>query len=92
MVLNAALIAAAQAVEHYEIARYGTLVAWAKLLGRNDVARLLATSLREEKETDKKLNGIAKRKINKKALARKPRRPTPAEQLEEVIAGIPALG
>ena len=41
MVLNAALIAAAQAVEHYEITRYGTLVAWAKLLGRNDVAKVL---------------------------------------------------
>ena len=69
VVLNAALIAAAQAVEHYEITRYGTLVAWAKLLGRNDVARLLDANLKEEKATDKKLNGIAKRKINKKALA-----------------------
>ena len=72
VVLNAALIAAAQAVEHYEITRYGTLTSWAKLLGRNDVAKLLAMTLKEEKETDKKLNDIAKRKINKKALARKP--------------------
>src|SRR5689334_25433962 len=68
MVLNAALIAAAQAVEHYEITRYGTLVAWAKLLGHGPAAKLLAASLKEEKATDKKLNDIAKRKINKKAL------------------------
>ena len=80
MVLNAALIAAAQAVEHYEITRYGTLTAWAKLLGRNDIAKLLYSNLREEKATDKKLNGIAKRKINKKALARgKKKKPTPEE-------------
>ena len=69
-VLDAALIASAQAVEHYEMTRYGTLVAWARLLGRNDVAKLLAMNLKEEKATDKKLSGIAKRKINKKALAR----------------------
>jgi ferritin-like metal-binding protein YciE len=68
MVLNAALIAAGQAVEHYEITRYGTLVAWAKLLGHTPAAKLLAASLKEEKATDKKLNDIAKRKINKKAL------------------------
>ncbi len=70
MVLNAALIAAAQAVEHYEITRYGTLIAWAKLLGHSSVAKLLAANLKEEKATDKKLNGVAMRKINKKALAR----------------------
>lgn len=75
MVLNAALIAAAQAVEHYEITRYGTLVAWAKVLGRNDVAKLLNMNLNEEKATDKKLGGIAKRKINRKAAARKLPRP-----------------
>jgi ferritin-like metal-binding protein YciE len=67
MVLNAALIAAAQAVEHYEITRYGTLVAWARLLGHSNVARVLNMNLKEEKATDKKLNGIAKRKINRKA-------------------------
>jgi len=72
VVLNAALIAAAQAVEHYEITRYGTLAAWAKLLGRNDVARLFLTNLKEEKDTDKKLSTMAKRKINRKALNRKP--------------------
>ena len=49
VVLNAALIAAAQAVEHYEITRYGTLVAWAKVLKRNDVAKILNMNLKEEK-------------------------------------------
>jgi ferritin-like metal-binding protein YciE len=96
VVLNAALIAAAQAVEHYEIARYGTLVAWAKLLGRGDVARLLGANLKEEKATDKKLNGIAKRKINKKALARKKPRPDEIERAENALlvatAGVPAFG
>jgi ferritin-like metal-binding protein YciE len=95
MVLNAALIAAAQAVEHYEITRYGTLAAWAKLLGHADVARLLAANLKEEKATDKKLNGIATRKINKKALARRNKRPDKAEQAENAFlaatAGIPAI-
>ena len=92
VVLNAALIAAAQAVEHYEITRYGTLTSWAKLLGRNDVAKILAMTLKEEKETDKKLNDIAKRKINKKALARKPKKLTVEEKLEEALIGIPPLG
>jgi len=96
MVLNAALIAAAQAVEHYEITRYGTLVAWARLLGHTDVAKLLAMNLKEEKATDKKLNGIAKRKINKKALARRKPKPGEVERAENAMlvaaAGIPALG
>src|SRR5689334_24804415 len=85
MVLNAALIAAAQAVEHYEITRYGTLVAWARLLGRSDVARLLAVNLKEEKATDKKLNGIAKRKINRKAAARRKPRPDQLERAENAL-------
>jgi ferritin-like metal-binding protein YciE len=93
MVLNAALIAAAQAVEHYEITRYGTLVAWAKLLGRADVAKLLSANLKEEKATDKKLNGIATRKINRKALLR--RKPSGGAQTEAAFltaaAGIPAI-
>jgi ferritin-like metal-binding protein YciE len=96
MVLNAALIAAAQAVEHYEITRYGTLAAWAKLLGKHDVARLLTANLKEEKATDKKLTGIAKRKINKKAMARKKTKPGEIERAENAFlttaAGIPALG
>ena len=99
MVLNAALIAAAQAVEHYEMTRYGTLVAWAKLLGHTPVAKLLAMNLKEEKATDKKLSGIAVRKINKKALAaqqkKKAKRPGRIERAENAMlvaaAGIPAI-
>jgi ferritin-like metal-binding protein YciE len=66
-VLDAAIIAAGQAVEHYEITRYGSLIAWAKQLGRNDAARLLEQTLGEEKAADKKLTGIAEGKINLKA-------------------------
>jgi ferritin-like metal-binding protein YciE len=93
VVLNAALIAAAQAVEHYEITRYGTLTAWAKALGRSDIARLLHANLKEEKATDKKLNGIAKRKVNRKAVNRKPKMPTRAEREAMIAAnvGVPAI-
>lgn len=66
-VLDAALIAAAQAVEHYEITRYGTLVAWAKQLGRDDCAALLQQNLDEEAATDKKLTKLATGGINRKA-------------------------
>jgi ferritin-like metal-binding protein YciE len=66
-VLDAALIASAQAVEHYEITRYGTLIAWAKQLGRNDCASVLEETLNEEKATDKKLTTMAESKINRKA-------------------------
>ena len=66
-VLDAALIAAAQAVEHYEITRYGTLIAWAEELGNEPVAKLLTTTLNEEKAADKKLTAIAERKVNLKA-------------------------
>ena len=54
-VLDAALIAAAQAVEHYEITRYGSLIAWSEELGRDAIAKLLTTNLNEEKAADKKL-------------------------------------
>lgn len=66
-VLDAALIAAAQAVEHYEITRYGTLVAWAKQLGREDCAALLKQNLDEEAATDEKLTKLAVDGINRKA-------------------------
>ena len=66
-VLDAALINAAQAAEHYEIARYGSLVAWAKQLGRNDVASILQKTLEEEKATDKKLTVLAESKVNLRA-------------------------
>jgi ferritin-like metal-binding protein YciE len=67
-VLDAAIIGAAQSVEHYEIARYGTLIAWAEELGRDDVVRLLTTNLNEEKAADKKLSTVALRKgVNRRA-------------------------
>lgn len=67
-VLDAALINAAQAAEHYEINRYGTLVAWAKQLGRPDCASVLQQTLDEEKATDAKLTQLAESRINAAAL------------------------
>ncbi|QRG04882.1 ferritin-like domain-containing protein [Xanthobacter dioxanivorans] len=66
-VLDAALAAAAQAVEHYEITRYGTLIAWAKRLGRNDCATVLQRTLDEEKAADAKLTGLAEARLNMRA-------------------------
>jgi ferritin-like metal-binding protein YciE len=67
-VLDAAIVASSQAVEHYEIARYGTLIAWAEELGHDDVMRFLTTNLNEEKAANTKLNSIALRKgVNQKA-------------------------
>jgi ferritin-like metal-binding protein YciE len=66
-VLDAALIAAAQAVEHYEITRYGTLIAWAKELGAEDCVDLLEQNLEEEKEADEKLTSLAEGSINRAA-------------------------
>jgi len=67
-VLDAAIIANAQAVEHYEIARYGTLIAWAEELGHDDIVRFLNTNLNEEKAANTKLNTVALRKgVNRKA-------------------------
>ena len=66
--LEAGLLAGAQAVEHYEMARYGTLVAWASLLGHDDAADLLQETLDQEKNTDKSLNDLAESEINQKAL------------------------
>ena len=66
-VLDAALAAAAQAVEHYEMTRYGTLIAWAKELGRADCASVLQKNLDEEKAADKKLTGIAEARVNQMA-------------------------
>jgi ferritin-like metal-binding protein YciE len=60
-VRDAAILAAAQAVEHYEIARYGTLTAWAKRLGRNDCATILHSIMEEERRTDEKLTAISQR-------------------------------
>jgi len=66
-VLDAALIASAQAVEHYEMTRYGTLIAWAKQLGRDDCAAVLAKNLKEEQATDKKLTQMAESGVNLQA-------------------------
>jgi len=66
-VLDAALINAGQAAEHYEIARYGSLIAWAKQLGRNDCASILQRTLEEEKAADKKLTQIAESNVNIRA-------------------------
>ncbi len=66
-VLDAALINAAQAAEHYEMARYGSLIAWARHLGRNDCATILQKTLDEERATDRKLTSIAEGKINLRA-------------------------
>jgi ferritin-like metal-binding protein YciE len=67
-VLDAAALASAQAVEHYEITRYGTLIAWARELGRNDCASVLQQNLDEEKATDQKLTQIAESRINRVAV------------------------
>jgi ferritin-like metal-binding protein YciE len=67
--LDAGLIGAAQAVEHYEIARYGTLKAWAAELGLNDAVKLLDTTLAEESKTDKLLSELAEASANVRAEA-----------------------
>jgi ferritin-like metal-binding protein YciE len=67
-VLDAAIVANSQAVAHYEMCRYGTLIAWAEELGHEDIVRFLTTNLSEGKAANTKLNTIALRKgINKKA-------------------------
>ena len=67
--LDAGLISAAQAVEHYEMARYGTLKRWAEQLGLNEAAKLLDQTLTEEKNTDRSLTGLADSMINQHAEA-----------------------
>jgi len=65
--MDACLIAAGQRAEHYEMAAYGTLVAWAQAMGHTDAARLLQQTLDEEKAADKKLSGLAESGINQSA-------------------------
>jgi len=67
--LDAGLLSAAQAVEHYEISRYGTLKAWAEQLGLDQVARLLDATLDEEKNADQTLTQIAEANVNRQAQA-----------------------
>jgi ferritin-like metal-binding protein YciE len=66
-VRDAAMIADAQAVEHYEITRYGTLIAWAKQLGKNDAAKLLQETLDQEYAADRLLSKLAEGQLNKEA-------------------------
>jgi ferritin-like metal-binding protein YciE len=68
-VIDAAIIAAAQKVEHYEIASYGCLITYADLLGENEASRLLKQNLSEEEATDKALTQLAERSINRAAAA-----------------------
>ena len=64
---DAVLIGCAQAVEHYEMTRYGTLIAWAKKLGRADCASVLEKNLKDEKDTDAKLTRLAEAEVNRLA-------------------------
>lgn len=67
--LDAGLIAAAQAVEHYEIARYGTLKRWAEMLGMDEAVQLLDATLKEEEDTDQTLTSLADASVNEEAMA-----------------------
>ena len=67
VVLDASMIADAQAVEHYEIARYGTLIAWANQLGMSDAARLLQQTIDEEYNADMLLTDLAEGRLNRQA-------------------------
>ncbi len=67
-VRDAGIVANAQAVEHYEMARYGTIIAWAQGAGRSEVVKLMQETLEEEKKADKLLNDLAVKEINKQAL------------------------
>lgn len=67
--LDAAIISSAQTVEHYEIARYGTLACWAAEIGNSEVAELLEQTLEEEKTADEKLSELAEASVNQRAAA-----------------------
>lgn len=87
-VLDACLIASAQRAEHYEIAAYGTVVAWAQALELDDVATLLQQTLEEEKATDEKLTSLAESDVN--SLASAPEGEEAEEEEEEMAA--PRMG
>jgi ferritin-like metal-binding protein YciE len=70
-VLDAAIIGSAQAIEHYEISRYGTLIAWARELEHDNIVSHLIANLREEKAADKKLSALAEGDLNRKAAGRR---------------------
>jgi ferritin-like metal-binding protein YciE len=69
-VMNVGIVAAGQAVEHYEMTRYGALIAWARELGRNSSVPLLKQNLEEEKAADRKLTAIAESRVNPQAAGR----------------------
>jgi ferritin-like metal-binding protein YciE len=79
--MDACLIAAGQRAEHYEMAAYGTLVAWARAMGHREAAKLLQQTLDEEKAADKKLSGLAEGGINQSAAES-----AHAEEEEEQVA------
>jgi ferritin-like metal-binding protein YciE len=81
--MDACLIASAQRSEHYEMAAYGTLVAWAKTMGHTEAARILASILEEEKAADEKLNRLAEGGINQQAADQ-------ADNEDENSEGMPA--
>jgi len=85
--LDAALIASAQRVEHYEMAAYGTLVAWAEAMGHTEAAELLQATLEEEKATDEKLTEIADGGDNREAAAAA--HPEQDEDEEEEVQAAP---
>jgi ferritin-like metal-binding protein YciE len=85
-VRDAGIIAAAQALEHYEIARYGTLVAWAQKLGEREAVKLLQESLREEHNANNLLNQLAEQTINEEAMHADDEEET-GEEDEELQAG-----
>ena len=80
--MDACLIAAGQRAEHYEMAAYGTLVAWAEVMGHSEAARLLQENLDEEKAADEKLSGLAEGGINQTAADEA----HPASEVEEELA------
>jgi ferritin-like metal-binding protein YciE len=80
-VLDAAIIGSAQAIEHYEISRYGTLIAWAEELGHASATGLLKSNLKEEKAADRKLNAIAGDRVNRSASGK----PTAAAQRRSAV-------
>ena len=67
-VRDSGIIACAQAVEHYEMARYGTVIAWAKACGMQDVVKLMEATLSEEKKADTLLNDLANKQVNQEAM------------------------
>jgi ferritin-like metal-binding protein YciE len=93
MTLDASLIAAAQRAEHYEIAAYGTLVAWAKAMGHDDAVKLLEETLEEEKATDEKLTSLAESGINQQAAdAAHPQGEEDEEEEEEAMTASSSRG